>query len=341
MKARSTSAIAPPPTHIRGFSDLLRLLPYLKPYRVRWIAMVTAAIVSLVATVAIPLMTKSVIDGPVRHRDLHGLWVLGLAVLAVGVGEAVLWFVRRWLVSRATVGVEADIRKDLYAQLQILPMSFHSRWQSGQLLSRIMNDLGTIRRLLSFGVVLLVLNALDGVDLRRLAQRDLRRHVVMLTQENFLFSGTVADNIRFGRPDATDEEIRAAAVAVGADGFISALPHGYQTDVARRGGRLSAGQRQLVAFARAFLADPAVLILDEATSSLDIPTERLVQDAMQAVLAQRTALIIAHRLSTVASADRVLVLEHGRVVEDGPPAALIRADGHYAALHRAWVDSLA
>lgn len=182
---------------------------------------------------------------------------------------------------------------------------------------------------------------LDGIDLRRLAQRDLRRHVVMLTQENFLFSGTVAENIRFGRPDATDEEIRAAAVAVGADGFISALPHGYETDVARRGGRLSAGQRQLVAFARAFLADPAVLILDEATSSLDIPTERLVQDAMQAVLAQRTALIIAHRLSTVASADRVLVLEHGRVVEDGPPAALIRADGHYAALHRAWVDSLA
>lgn len=182
---------------------------------------------------------------------------------------------------------------------------------------------------------------LDGVDLRNLAQSDLRRHVVMVTQENFLFSGTVADNIRFGRPDATDTEVRDAAAAVGADEFISALPDGYDTDVAKRGGRLSAGQRQLVAFARAFLADPKVLILDEATSSLDIPSERLVQRALRTVLADRTALIIAHRLSTVAIADRVLVLEHGRVIEDGPPDALIGAGGRYAALHRAWIDSLA
>jgi ABC-type multidrug transport system fused ATPase/permease subunit len=183
--------------------------------------------------------------------------------------------------------------------------------------------------------------ALDGVDLRQLAHHDLRRHVVMVTQENFLFSGTVADNIRFGRPDAGDAEVRAAATAVGADTFITALPDGYDTDVAKRGGRLSAGQRQLVAFARAFLADPAVLILDEATSSLDIPSERQVQRALRTVLASRTALIIAHRLSTVAIADRVLVLEHGRVVEDGTPDALIGAGGRYAALHRAWIDSLA
>lgn len=184
--------------------------------------------------------------------------------------------------------------------------------------------------------------SLDGVDLRDLAQTHLRRHVVMVTQENFMFEGTVADNIRFGRPDATDEEVRAAARAVGADSFIDALPHGYDTDVAKRGGRLSAGQRQLVAFARAFLADPAVLILDEATSSLDIPSERLVQRALETVLADRTAVVIAHRLSTVQIADRVLVLEHGRIVEDGPPDELIaRGDGHYAALHRSWVQSLA
>jgi ABC-type multidrug transport system fused ATPase/permease subunit len=182
---------------------------------------------------------------------------------------------------------------------------------------------------------------LDGVDLRSLAQSDLRRHVVMVTQENFLFSGTVADNIRFGRPEATDAEVRAAAAAVGAEEFIDALPDGYDTDVAKRGGRLSAGQRQLVAFARAFLADPPVLILDEATSSLDIPSERLVQRALHTVLASRTALIIAHRLSTVAVADRVLVLEHGRIIEDGPPGELIGAGGRYAALHRAWIDSLA
>ncbi|MBX7448027.1 ABC transporter ATP-binding protein/permease [Mycolicibacterium sp. 3033] len=184
--------------------------------------------------------------------------------------------------------------------------------------------------------------SLDGVDLRDLAQNDLRRHVVMVTQENFMFEGTVADNIRFGKPDATDAQVRAAAEAVGADGFIAALPDGYDTDVAKRGGRLSAGQRQLVAFARAFLADPAVLILDEATSSLDIPSERMVQRALETVLAERTAIVIAHRLSTVQIADRVLVLEHGRIVEDGSPEELTtRDDGHYAALHRSWVQSLA
>ncbi|HET7741907.1 MAG TPA: ABC transporter ATP-binding protein, partial [Mycobacterium sp.] len=182
---------------------------------------------------------------------------------------------------------------------------------------------------------------LDGVDLRDLAQADLRRHVVMVTQENFMFEGTVADNIRFGRPDATDAEVRTAAEAVGADRFIDALADGYDTDVAKRGGRLSAGQRQLIAFARAFLADPAVLILDEATSSLDIPSERLVQRALATVLADRTAVVIAHRLSTVQIADRVLVLEHGRIVEDGPPDELVLGEGRYAALHKAWVASLA
>jgi ATP-binding cassette subfamily B protein len=182
---------------------------------------------------------------------------------------------------------------------------------------------------------------LDGTDLRDVAQADLRSHVVMVTQENFMFEGTVADNIRFGRPSATDAEVREAAIAVGADRFIDALPEGYLTDVAKRGGRLSAGQRQLIAFARAFLADPAVLILDEATSSLDIPSERMVQQALATVLADRTAVVIAHRLSTVQIADRVLVLEHGEVVEDGPPAELIGGDGRFAALHRAWVESLA
>jgi ATP-binding cassette subfamily B protein len=183
---------------------------------------------------------------------------------------------------------------------------------------------------------------LDGVDLRDLDDATLRRHVVMVTQENFMFDGTVADNILFGRPGASRRDVEAAARAVGAHEFISALPEGYDTDVAKRGGRLSAGQRQLVAFARAFLADPAVLILDEATSSLDVPSERLVQQALRTVLADRTALIIAHRLSTVEIADRVLVLEHGRVLEDGSPQDLVDAErGHYAALHQAWAASLA
>ena len=183
---------------------------------------------------------------------------------------------------------------------------------------------------------------LDGVDLRDLADADLRRAVVLVTQENFIFDGTVGENIAFGRPGASPREIVEAARAVGADAFIEELPEGYDTDVAKRGGRLSAGQRQLVAFARAFLADPAVLILDEATSSLDVPSERLVQRALRTILADRTAVIIAHRLSTVEIADRVLVLEHGEIVEDGPPEELLgRKGGHYAGLHQAWRDSLA
>jgi ABC-type multidrug transport system fused ATPase/permease subunit len=164
--------------------------------------------------------------------------------------------------------------------------------------------------------------------------------VVLVTQENFLFSGSVADNIAFGRPGATREQIVAAAREIGADEFIAALPEGYDTDVRKRGGRLSAGQRQLVAFARAFLADPAVLILDEATSSLDVPSERAVQRALRTILAERTSLIIAHRLSTVEIADRVLVMEDGRIVEDGTPAELVGGIGRFADLHRAWADSL-
>ena len=188
---------------------------------------------------------------------------------------------------------------------------------------------------------------LDGVDLRDLSTTDLRRAVVMVTQEAFLFSGSVADNIALGRPEASRAEIEAAARAVGAHEFIMGLPDGYDTDVNKRGGRVSSGQRQLIGFARAFLAAPAVLILDEATSSLDIPSERMVQQGLANLLegvsggsAGRTAIIIAHRLSTVETADRVLVVHDGRIVEDGTPAELISGGGRFARLHGAWRDSL-
>jgi ATP-binding cassette subfamily B protein len=181
---------------------------------------------------------------------------------------------------------------------------------------------------------------LDSVDLRKISTKDLRRAVVMVTQEAYLFSGSVADNIALGRPNATPDEIEQAAKAVGAHDFIMSLPDGYSTDVNKRGGRVSSGQRQLISFARACIADPAVLILDEATSSLDVPSERLVQHGLKTLLANRTAIIIAHRLSTVAIADRVLVMEHGKIIEDDSPKNLISGSGKFSKMHKAWRESL-
>ena len=181
---------------------------------------------------------------------------------------------------------------------------------------------------------------LDGYDLRNISNSDLRREVVMVTQEAYLFTGSVAENIQLGKPGASIEEIVKAATAVGAHEFILDLPNGYDTDVNKRGGRVSSGQRQLISFARAFLANPAVLILDEATSSLDIPSEAMVQLGLKTLLKGRTAIIIAHRLSTVSIADRVLVMEHGAIIEDGSPEQLIASGGKFSKLYKAWRDSL-
>lgn len=177
---------------------------------------------------------------------------------------------------------------------------------------------------------------IDGVDIRQLADVQLRREVLMLTQEVFLFSTSVLENIRMGNPQASDEQVKAAAKAVGADAFIERLRDGYESRLGRGGITLSAGQRQLVSFARVFLANPRVLILDEATASLDIPSERAVQAALHTVLAGRTALVIAHRLSTVLGADRVLVIHEGSVVEDGSPQQLIASGGRFAAMYASW-----
>ncbi|WP_370592540.1 ABC transporter ATP-binding protein [Rothia sp. ZJ1223] len=182
---------------------------------------------------------------------------------------------------------------------------------------------------------------LDGVAVSDLADEQLRREVVMVTQEAFLFTGTISENIRLGRPEATDQEVEDAARAVGAHGFISMMPEGYNTDLSKRGGSVSAGQRQLISFARAFLVDPAVLILDEATASLDIPSERLVQAGLEKLLAGRTSLVIAHRLSTVLTSDRILVIDDGTIVEDGSPTQLIESGGRFAQLHASWEESMA
>src|SRR5689334_18915018 len=554
-------------------SDLWRLLPYLLPYRGRWTAMVLVAVVSLVATVAIPLMTKAVIDGPVRHQDQHGLWLLGAAAMGVGISEAVLWFIRRWLVARGTMGVEADIRKDLYARLQILPMSFHGRWQSGQLLSRIMNDLSTIRRFMSFGMLFLLLNTIqiavvtaillamywplgvvvlvsivpitltvlhfqqdytrlsrlaqdqsghvathveesalgvrvvksfgredyaydrfdeqltnlydtqvgrvsvsakfwtllevipnltlivvlgfgayaaghgyvtmgtlvafitmmlslvwpiaslgfllsmtqesftaanriaeifdapreitdgprdatprggrlelvdvgfrfpdsedwalrhvsvivepgetlalvgatgsgksvlvgllsrlydvtegeiriDAQDIRELSLQALRQAVATAFEDPTLFSMSVAENLKLGKPDATDDQM-AQAIEVAAADFVYDLPYGLDTRIGEQGMSLSGGQRQRLSLARAILAAPKILVLDDTLSALDVHTEAVVEEALRRVLHAVTGVVVAHRASTVLLADRVALLQNGTITHVGTHAELL------------------
>jgi ABC-type multidrug transport system fused ATPase/permease subunit len=181
----------------------------------------------------------------------------------------------------------------------------------------------------------------DGRDLRTITAESLRSQMGIVPQEGFLFSGTIRENIAFGRPDATDEEIRAAARAVGADTFIDELDDGYGSQIGERGVQLSAGQRQLVAFARALVADPRILVLDEATSNVDVHTESLIEQGLRRLVAGRTAIVIAHRLSTIRHAGRILVLEHGRVVEDGTHDELLEAQGRYWRLYRDWAEQAA
>ncbi|WP_197373131.1 ABC transporter ATP-binding protein [Mycolicibacterium baixiangningiae] len=575
----SAPAIAARRAQPRASSDLWRLLPYLMPYRVRWIAMLVVAVASLAATISIPLMTKAVIDGPVRHQDQHGLWVLGAAAMGIGITEAVLWFIRRWLVSRATMGVEADIRKDLYARLQILPMSFHGRWQSGQLLSRMMNDLSTIRRFMSFGLVFLILNGLqivvvtaillamywplgvvvlvsivpitltvlhfqreytrlsrlaqdqsghvathveesalglrvvksfgreqyvydrfdeqltdlydtqvarvsvsakfwtllevipnltlivvlgfgayaaghgyvtlgtlvafitmmlslvwpiaslgfllsmmqesytaanriaeifdapreitdgprndtprggrlelvdvgfrfpdseewalrhvsmtvepgetlalvgatgsgksvltallsrlydvtegsiriDGVDIRELSLPALRQAVATAFEDPTLFSMSVAENLRLGRPDASEAQL-AQAIEVAAAQFVYDLPFGLDTRIGEQGMSLSGGQRQRLSLARAILAAPRILVLDDTLSALDVHTEAVVEEALRRVLHAVTGIVVAHRASTVLLADKVALLENGTVTHVGTHAQLLAGVPQY------------
>ena len=182
---------------------------------------------------------------------------------------------------------------------------------------------------------------IDGHDLRDVSIRSLRDQLAIVPQEGHLFAGTIAENLAFGRPEATDEDLRAAADAVGATAFIEALPEGFDTTINERGSGLSAGQRQLLSFARALVADPRLLILDEATSSVDLRAEHRIDEALRTLLAGRTAVVIAHRLSTIRNADRIVVMEAGRIVEQGGHDDLMAAEGRYAELYGDWEAAVA
>jgi ATP-binding cassette subfamily B protein len=181
----------------------------------------------------------------------------------------------------------------------------------------------------------------DGHDLRAVTAHSLRSQMGIVPQEGFLFSGTVRDNLSFGRVDATEEQLRDAARAVGADEFIMALPEGYDTQVGERGVQLSAGQRQLVAFARALVADPRILVLDEATANVDVHTESIIEEGLRRLVTGRTSIVIAHRLSTIQHADRILVMEYGQIVEQGTHDELLAAEGRYWQLYRDWAEQAA
>lgn len=349
------------------FNQFRRLTGYLKPYTGKVITTVLLMLVSSALALLGPYLVKTAIDEKIPEKDMTGLALLAAIYLAILIINTVCMKFRIRTMTSIGQSTLYNIRKDLFVHLQKLPFAYYDSRPHGKILVRVVNYVNSLSDLLSNGIInvitdmftliaiigfMLFLNVrlalvcLAGLpvlitvtmlvkDLRSVTLASLRNQMGIMLQDTFIFSGTIMDNIKYSRLDATDEEAIAAAKAVKAHDFIAAMPDGYNTEVNERGSRLSVGQRQLISFARALLADPRILILDEATSSIDTKTELALQEGLQRLLKGRTSFIIAHRLSTIKNADKIMYINDGKIMEQGTHDELMANGGAYYHLYTA------
>ena len=316
----------------------LRLfLTFYRPHRRLFALDLLFSLLSCLADLAFPYVSRQAMQHLLPLGLFRTFFAIMAALLAAYLLKAVFKYAVTVIGHQCGVLIEADMRQELFEHLQTMSFRFFDCNRTGVLMSRMTSDLFSITELAHHGpeYLLTAVVTLGGIDVRTVTQASLRRCVGVLQQEVFLFADTIRENIRYGRPDATDAEIEQAARYAEIDREIRAMPDGYDTYVGERGVMLSGGQKQRLSIARLFLKNPQILILDEATSALDSVTEQRIQHALDTLARGRTCIIIAHRLSTVQGADRVAVIDGAHVCEQGTPAELIARDGKYAALCRA------